>query len=430
MVNSAVMSPRYDVVTKYANHWHLSQFFPSLIYCMIKPKVILLIFVSGKFVLTGKVSFTFLHNSFLSAKHWWHKWMLLLTVHSGLFAFGSLLMLLFTSLGQKGDIHSIQNHLHSALRVLQPWAISSPTSFAPYLNECHSLVSDIPMQSPNDPPLPPPMAISSQHPAASLSVQDHRVLPIFGGGTNGETSFTLQPHFAHISSPISSAPISSPISFVPIWPPLLICSSPTSFALQPHFALISSPISFAHLQPPLLSNLLCSFTLWPPLLLWLPSLSDLALLSSHLPSPSLISSFTPLQPPLLSDLLCSFTPLWPPSLSNLLCSPTSLCSHLTSHLLRSSLTSFTPFWPHFTPISSPISFFSSSTSFAPYFNFQLPQTQAILPIPSLILQSNAVGSARLRGWITLMPEAIRNLQLESGNNGYVKQVVMVCDVKM
>lgn len=33
--------------------------FPGLIYCMIKPKVILLVFVSGKIVLMGKVSFTF-----------------------------------------------------------------------------------------------------------------------------------------------------------------------------------------------------------------------------------------------------------------------------------------------------------------------------------------------------------------------------------
>lgn len=347
--------------------------------------------------------------------------MLLLTVHSGLFAFGLLLMLLFTSLGQKGDIHSIQNHLHSALQVLQPWAISSPTSFAPYLNECHSLVSDIPMRSPNDPPLPPPIAISSQHPAASLSVQDHRVLPIFGGGTSGETSFTLQPHFAHISSPISSAPISSPISFVPIWPPLLICSSPTSFALQPHFALISSPISFAHLQPPLLSNLPCSFTLWPPLLLS-DFLHSLILLCSHLISHLLHSS----PPSLLSNLLCSLTSftLQPPLLPNLTLLPSHLPSpSLISDLLHSFLTSL-----HSHLISNLL--FSSSTSFAPYFNFQLPQTQAILPIPSLILQSNAVGSARLRGWITLMPEAIRNLQLESGNNGYVKQVVMVCDVKM
>lgn len=59
MVNSAVMSLRYDVVTKYANHWYLSQFFPGLIYCMIKPKAVLLNFVSGKIVLMGKVSFTF-----------------------------------------------------------------------------------------------------------------------------------------------------------------------------------------------------------------------------------------------------------------------------------------------------------------------------------------------------------------------------------
>lgn len=37
---------------------HVSQLFPGLIYRMIKPKVVLLIFVSGKIVLTGaKVNF-------------------------------------------------------------------------------------------------------------------------------------------------------------------------------------------------------------------------------------------------------------------------------------------------------------------------------------------------------------------------------------
>ena len=196
-----------------------------------------------------------------------------------------------------------------------------------------------------------PMAISSQHPVASLSAQGHQVLPIIeGGGTSGETSFTLQPCFTHISSPISFTPnrppsllsnllcsltfvlISSPIFFAHLQPPLLIsnllCSSLTSFALQPHFAIISSPISFTHLQPPLLlSDLLCSFTpLWPPLLL-----SDLLHSpTSFAPQPH----FTPISPPI------SFTQLWPPSLLHSF--PTSLHSHLISNLLFSSPTSFTP----------------------------------------------------------------------------------------
>ena len=183
-----------------------------------------------------------------------------------------------------------------------------------------------------------PMAISSQHPVASLSAQGHQVLPIIeGGGTSGETSFTLQPCFTHISSPIS---------FTPNWPPSLLSNflcSPTLLCshLISHL-LCSSPTSFAPLWPPLLSNL--------------------TLLLSHLPSPSLISnllcsSLTSFAPWLLSDLLCSpltsFT-LQPPLLPNL----TSLPSHLPSPSLNSDLLhSFTPFQPHFTPISSPISFF-------------------------------------------------------------------------
>jgi TATA-box binding protein (TBP) (component of TFIID and TFIIIB) len=39
------------------------QLFPGLIYCMIKPKVVLLIFMSGKIVLTGtKVGANFLNH--------------------------------------------------------------------------------------------------------------------------------------------------------------------------------------------------------------------------------------------------------------------------------------------------------------------------------------------------------------------------------
>ena len=209
-----------------------------------------------------------------------------------------------------------------------------------------------------------PMAISSQHPVASLSAQGHQVLPIIEGwGTSGETSFTLQPCFIHISSPISLAPN---------WPPSLLSNllcSPTSLCshLISHL-LCSSPTSFTHLQPPLLlSDLLCS------------PISLCYHLISHLLHSS-PTSFAPLQPPLLSDLLCSFTPLWPPLLlSDLLHSPTSFAPQ-----------------PHFTPISPPISFtqlwppsllhsfptslhshlisnllFSSPTSFTPCVTLQL-----------------------------------------------------------
>lgn len=57
------------------------------------------------------------------------------------FAFRSSLMLLLTSLGQRGDLYGVQHHLYGALRVPQALSlvapISSPTSFAPCVDECH-----------------------------------------------------------------------------------------------------------------------------------------------------------------------------------------------------------------------------------------------------------------------------------------------------
>ena len=93
-----------------------------------------------------------------------------------------------------------------------------------------------------------PMAISSQHPVASLSAQGHQVLPnIEGGGTSGETSFTLQPCFTYISPPIS---------FTLNWPPSLLsnllCSLTSLCSHLISHLLCSSPTSF------LISNLLCS----------------------------------------------------------------------------------------------------------------------------------------------------------------------------
>ena len=50
-------------------------------------------------------------------------------------------MLLLTSLGQRGDLYGVQHHLYGALRVPQALSlvapISSPTSFAPCVDECH-----------------------------------------------------------------------------------------------------------------------------------------------------------------------------------------------------------------------------------------------------------------------------------------------------
>ena len=75
--------------------------------------------------------------SFPFASHRRHKWSSLL--YSGLFAFRSLLMLLLTSLGQRGDLYSVQHHLYGALRVPQTLIvvalISSLTSFALCLDD-------------------------------------------------------------------------------------------------------------------------------------------------------------------------------------------------------------------------------------------------------------------------------------------------------
>ena len=58
------------ICTPCANVNLLSQLFPGLIYRMIKPKVVLLIFVSGKMVLTGvKVTSHFLDTSSLAIAH-------------------------------------------------------------------------------------------------------------------------------------------------------------------------------------------------------------------------------------------------------------------------------------------------------------------------------------------------------------------------
>ncbi len=58
------------ICTPCANVNSLSQLFPGLIYHMIKPKVVLLIFVLGKMVLTGvKVTSCFLDTSLLAIAH-------------------------------------------------------------------------------------------------------------------------------------------------------------------------------------------------------------------------------------------------------------------------------------------------------------------------------------------------------------------------
>ena len=86
-----------------------SQLFPGLIYRMIKPKVVLLIFVSGKIVLTG-------------AK---------VTGRSSDLRLFALPTLTFPSAceGAGGDIHGVQHDLHRAVRV--PQAVTTASRAAP-----------------------------------------------------------------------------------------------------------------------------------------------------------------------------------------------------------------------------------------------------------------------------------------------------------
>ena len=69
----AVMSQRYVILALCCCMvlTNLLQLFPGLIYRMIKPKVVLLIFVSGKIVLTGaKVNACFLLSFYWRSPHW------------------------------------------------------------------------------------------------------------------------------------------------------------------------------------------------------------------------------------------------------------------------------------------------------------------------------------------------------------------------
>lgn len=74
---------------------------------MIKPKVVLLIFVSGKIVLTGaKVMLlsVFLNNA--------------MSLSLTLFNYSvTLLTITYRSLGERGDLYRFQHHLHCALRI-------------------------------------------------------------------------------------------------------------------------------------------------------------------------------------------------------------------------------------------------------------------------------------------------------------------------
>jgi len=46
----------------YCYHSYEPELFPGLIYRMVKPRIVLLIFVSGKVVLTGEGIFTYVHT--------------------------------------------------------------------------------------------------------------------------------------------------------------------------------------------------------------------------------------------------------------------------------------------------------------------------------------------------------------------------------
>ena len=103
------------------------QLFPGLIYRMIKPKVVLLIFVSGKIVLTGaKVNIPFLTrvlHSALRARR---------LVDSLRYTFADAVVFV-DRLGQRGDLYSVQHYLHGALRIPQAlnYSLTRATVSAP-----------------------------------------------------------------------------------------------------------------------------------------------------------------------------------------------------------------------------------------------------------------------------------------------------------
>lgn len=96
------------IVTKTKFHQFAIQLFPGLIYRMLKPKVVLLIFVSGKIVLTGAkvniILFTHVQSiySYMSAE----------PLHAG----------------QRGDLHRVQHHLHRVGRVPEALSFGSRTT--------------------------------------------------------------------------------------------------------------------------------------------------------------------------------------------------------------------------------------------------------------------------------------------------------------
>lgn len=84
------------------------QLFPGLIYRMLKPKVVLLIFVSGKIVLTGaKVKAC---SFFLPP--------------GGVFVSPSARTFADLLIGPRRDLHSIQHNLHGVVRVQE--TVTSP----------------------------------------------------------------------------------------------------------------------------------------------------------------------------------------------------------------------------------------------------------------------------------------------------------------
>ena len=83
------------------------QLFPGLIYRMIKPKVVLLIFVSGKIVLTGAKVWVDFHNRDLRP---FNRLTRVLTFTS-------------SSPGPRGDLYSFQHDLHCALRIPQALSV-------------------------------------------------------------------------------------------------------------------------------------------------------------------------------------------------------------------------------------------------------------------------------------------------------------------
>lgn len=107
---------RFRYANLFSQYRYLShQLFPGLIYRMIKPKVVLLIFVSGKIVLTGaKVKFHFFLSPWVPAAR------VAAPVSnnrdSSMLTLPSFVDL---SIGQGRDLHGVQYHLHRALRIPQ-----------------------------------------------------------------------------------------------------------------------------------------------------------------------------------------------------------------------------------------------------------------------------------------------------------------------